>query len=167
MRTGRLVAVTACALLLAGCSVNARTQLQSQVQKLTADANDRDPAAVVADANALLQAIAEAVRNGDISSAQGQRLTQLATLVRDRAPLLQVTPTPTPTTLPPSPTRTPSRSPTPSPTPSPSPTTASPTPSPTPSRTTPPPTTPAPVVSISPAAATTAVPSAASGSPAA
>lgn len=152
MRTRAVVAAACAVLLLAGCSVNAKTQLREGVRNLTVDANGRNSAAVRADAESLLQTIAAAVRSGDITAVEGQRLTALATLIRDQAALVDTTPTPSPTTASPTPSRTPSPSPSPTPSPTPS-RTPSPTPSRSPSPTPTPTPSPAPIITLTPAAA--------------
>ena len=153
--TSRLHAAVAAAcvlLALTGCSASPKSQLRSKVQSLTLDANGHDASAVRSDAQGVIDLVPKAVASGDVTAAQGARITALATTIRDRAGLLDASPTPAPTSAAPTPSRSASRSPSPSP---------SPTPSPTPVVTTAPPTTPP---SVSPTVLPTLSPVAATGS---
>jgi outer membrane murein-binding lipoprotein Lpp len=127
-RRVRLAAAVLGGLLLAGCSADPAGELRKEVRDLTEAANDRDAEQVRDEVDDLLAEIEDAVRSGELTSAEGARLAQLATAVRDAAVQLEPAeePTPSPTTASPTP------SPTPSPTRSPTPTrTPSATPSPT------------------------------------
>lgn len=131
----RAAGALAVLLLASGCGVDARGELRSAVENITVDANARDADAVRTGVQDLLQRLEQAVRDGDVTRAEADRITALAIRLRDAAGLLEPaqTPSPTPTVARPSPT---TASPTPEPTEQPSPTSEpSPTKTPSPTRT--------------------------------
>ena len=122
MRRSALTAVLAAGLLLTGCSSDVRGQIRGEVADITRDANARDAGAVRRGVDDLLALLDDAVRSGELTSAEAAEVAAAATAVRERAALLdevEETPTPEPTEEPESES------------PSPAPTTQSPTPQPT------------------------------------
>jgi hypothetical protein len=104
------------ALLLTGCATDVRGELRKEVADITEAANDRDADGVRREVEDLDGALDDAVRSGELTSAEAAAIAALAASVRERAALLE-TPEPAPheTTEPtPSPAATP-RSPSPSP----------------------------------------------------
>ena len=99
---GALAAV----LLLTGCAGDTAGELRREVAELTDDVNNDDPDGVSDSAESLIARTQDAIRNNDIDPAEGARIIELATLLRDRYAALQPTePTPTPSPSPsPSPT---------------------------------------------------------------
>lgn len=94
----RLAATVLCAgLVLSGCSVDVRGELRRSVADLTEDANDRDVDAVRQGAQELIDDIDAAVGSGEVTAEEGARITELATLLRDRADLVAPPEEPAPT----------------------------------------------------------------------
>jgi outer membrane biosynthesis protein TonB len=125
-RLGTGALLLCAALVLTGCASDARGDLREAVADLTADANAGDAAAVRSGVDAFLALVDRAVRDGEIDTAEGVRLAEIAQRLRAGADALEAPePTPEPTTEEPSPEPTTEE-------PSPEPTTQRPTPSPTP-----------------------------------
>ncbi|MFP5219057.1 MAG: hypothetical protein ACLGIG_04870 [Actinomycetes bacterium] len=136
MSRRRLAALTPLvvgALLVSGCSVDARDEIRGTVEDITIDANARDADAVRRGVAELLDQLDRAVREGDLTSAEAARIAEIAQRLAAAAEALEPEPEPEPTTTSPSPEPT-TEEPTPEPTteePTPEPTTEEPTPEPT------------------------------------
>jgi hypothetical protein len=111
-------AVLCSAVLLSGCAADARGELRKQVADVTQAANAGDADGVRREVDDLDGALDDAVRSGELSSAEAATIASIAASVRERAALLEdAEPAPAPQES--------------EPTPSPASTTRSPSPEPT------------------------------------